>query len=171
MQRRMLAVVAVASVAAAGPIAAAQGASSRAKPTSGVVYGGVLSVVESGVSVPGFPVLIELSKTGRKVVRASIGLDLKCQMPGSITIPDFVDNLPVSSAGKFRAEQPLTHLDANPAQELPPLDISAKITGTVNRTRTKIKGTWQRRIVIYDATGANVIDTCDTGVLSFTAKN
>ncbi len=166
MKRRMLAVTALASVAAAGPIAAAQGASSSAKAAKGVVYGAVTS--------QGFPVVIQLSKTGRQVVRAAIGLDLKCQIPPDITIPDEVTKVPVTAAGKFSAEQPVTRIPADPATGAPAIDVSAKLTGTVNKARTQIKGTWQRKVVIYnpaDPTGAAILDTCETGVLSYTAKN
>ena len=69
MQRRMLAVAALAAVAATGPIAAAEGAAS-AKAAKNFVFGGVTS--------SGYPVVIKLSKTGKQVVRATIGLELKC---------------------------------------------------------------------------------------------
>jgi hypothetical protein len=160
MQRRMLAVAALASLGIAGPVALAQGAA------LGTVFG--------GVTAQDFPVVIQLSKTGRKVVRADIGLDMKCQMPPDITIPDGVKNIPVSAAGKFAAEQPVTRVAADPANGVPALDISAKLTGTVNKARTQIKGTWQRKVVIYnpaDPTATQVLDTCDTGVLSYTARN
>ena len=97
MQRRMLAVATLAALSVAGPVAAAQGAASKSKVTQGVVYGAVTS--------QGYPVTIKLSKTGRKVVRATIGLDLKCQIPPDITLPDDVKDISVSAAGKFTAEQ------------------------------------------------------------------
>lgn len=171
MKRRMLAVAALASLAVAGPIAAAQGASSRAKVTQGVVFGGFLTQVVDGVTQPSYPIAIELSATGRKVVKAAIGMDLKCQTPGDITIPDYAENLAVSAAGKFSFEQPVTRIPADAARSIPPFDISAKFTGTVNKAKTRIKGTWQRKIVIYDPTGATVVDTCDSGVLRYSAKN
>jgi len=160
MQRRVLAVAALASIAGAVPVAVAQGA------TLGTVFG--------GVTAQDYPIVIQLSKTGRKVVRADIGLDLKCQIPPDITIPDGVKNIPVSASGNFAAEQPVTRIPADPAQGIPALDISAKLTGKVNKARTSIKGTWQRKVVTYnpaDPTGVAVLDTCDTGVLNYTAKN
>jgi hypothetical protein len=57
---------------------------------------------------------------------------------------------------------------------VPAIDVSASLTGTVNKARTQIKGTWQRKVVIYnpaDPTGVAILDTCDTGVLRYTAKN
>ena len=166
MKRRMLAVAALASVAVAGPIAAAEGASSSAKAAQGLVFG--------AVTAQGYPVVIQLSKTGRQVTRATIGIELKCQVPGDITIPDDVTKIPVSAAGKFSAEQPVTRIPADPAAGLPAIDVSAKLTGTVNKARTRIKGTWQRKVVVYnpaDPTGTQILDSCDSGVLNFTAKN
>jgi hypothetical protein len=162
MKRRMLAVAGLASLGVAGSTGLAQGATA----TIATVFG--------GVTAQDFPVVIQLSKTGRKVVSADIGLDLKCQMPPDITIPDGVKNIPVSKAGKFAAEQAVTHIPADPVAGIPAFDVSAKLTGTVNKARTRIKGTWQRKVVIYDPadpTGVAIVDTCDTGVLRYTAKN
>ena len=160
MKRRMLAVVALASLAGAGPVALASGA------TIGTVFG--------GVTAQEYPVVIQLSKTGRKVVRADIGLDVKCAMPPDIQLPDGVKNIPVSAAGRFTAEQALTRVPADLANGVPAFDVSAKLVGRVNKARTQITGTWQRKLVLYDPadpTTTKVYDTCDTGVLRFTARN
>jgi hypothetical protein len=162
MQRRMLAVAALASLAVAGPVAIA-----RAATTPHVVFGTVTS--------QGYPIVIKLSKSGRLVVRATIGLDLVCQQPPNITIPDDVTRIAVSATGRFSAEQPVTRVDANPATGVPALDVSAKLIGRVNKARTEIKGVWQRKIVIYDPADpmgvGTPLDTCDTGLLSFKATN
>lgn len=169
MQRRMLAVATLAALSVAGPVAAAQGAASKSKVTQGVVYGAVTS--------QDYPVVIKLSKTGRKVVRATIGIDLQCQIPPNITLPDDVKNIPVSAAGKFIAEQPPERITTPPDPTtgvVITLEVSAKLTGQVNKARTRIKGTWQRKVVIFnpaDPTGVAVLDTCDSGVLKFTAEN
>ena len=107
MQHRMLAVAALAAVSVAAPIAAAQGATSTAKVMQGVFYG--------GVTATGYPVVIQLSKTGRKVVKATIGLELKCQTPGDITLPDSFKNIPVSKAGKFSHTYGPEEIAADPA--------------------------------------------------------
>lgn len=166
MKRRMLAVAAMAVLAVAGSSAIADGATSPAKVTQGVVFG--------AVTKQGYPVTIELSATGRKVVRATIGMELTCGMPPNIDIPDDVKNIPVSASGLFKASQPETTIPADPTTGAPKLVVSASLTGRVNKARTQIKGTWQRKIVIYnpaDPTGVAVFDTCDTGPLAFKAKN
>lgn len=160
MQRRIFAIAALAACVVPLPTAV-----SAAKAAAGVVYGAETS--------PGYPVVIELSKTGRKVVKASIGLELKCQMPPDVTLPDAIRNVPVSRTGRFRTSQPVTRIDADPATGQPALDVSASVIGRVNKARTRITGTWQRKIVIYNAgdpATSGVFDTCDTGALRFTAK-
>lgn len=169
MQHRMLAVATLAALSVAGPIAAAQGAASKSKVTQGVVYG--------AVSSQGYPVVIKLSKTGRQVVRATIGIDLKCQIPPDITLPDDVKRISVNAAGRFSAVQAPERITTPPdptTGAVVTLEVSARITGQVNKARTRIRGTWQRKVVIYnpaDPTGVAILDTCDSGVLKFTATN
>jgi hypothetical protein len=164
MQRRILVVATLAaSLAAAVPLSAATAASK--KPARGVVYG--------AVTKPGYPVLIELSKGGRKVVTAAIGLELACQIPPNITLPDDFSNLKISKSGRFSAKVPVTRSPADPSANQPAIDISASMTGRVSKDRRSIKGTWRRTVVIYDSTdptGVAVEDTCDTGVVRFSAK-
>jgi hypothetical protein len=165
MQRRMLAVAALATVAAAGPIAAAEGAASKSKVSPSFVYGGVTS--------SGYPVVIRLSRTGKQVVRATIGLELKCQTPGDLTLPDYFEKLPVK-AGKFGVTYGPVEIPGDAATGVSKVVVSGSIKGRVNQARTQIKGTWSQQVVAYsaaDPTGATVLDTCDSGAVSFTADN
>jgi hypothetical protein len=164
MQRSMLAVAALAAaLGLAAPLSGATAASK--KPARGVVYG--------AVTEPGFPVLIELSKGARKVVKASIGLELACQIPPDITLPDSFSNLKISNSGRFSAKVPVTRTPADPSTNQPAIDISARMTGRLSSDRRSITGTWRRTVVIYDSTdptGVAVEDTCDSGVVRFRAK-
>jgi len=164
MQRRMLAVAALATVAVAGPIvAAAEGAASNAKVAQGLVYG--------GVTASGYPVVIRLSRNGRQVVRASIGLELKCQTPGDLSLPDSFDKLPITG-GRFGVSYGPQDIAGDPATGVSKVVVSGFIKGRVNKARSQIKGTWSQKVVAYsaaDPTGATVLDTCDSGVVSFTA--
>ena len=165
MQRRILAAAALAALAAAGPITATDAATKSKRAASGVVYGAVTS--------QGYPVVVELSKSGRKVVSASIGLEVKCQMPPDITLPDSFTSMRISKSGSFHAEIPVTRLPAEPEAGFGALDVSASIKGRVNKAHTRVVGTWQRTIVIYDVadpTATKVFDTCDSGPLRFRAK-
>jgi hypothetical protein len=175
MQRRMLAAAALAAIAAVGPVAAAHGAASTSKVMQGVVFGGVTQVSGAGATESSYPVVIRLNKTGTRMMRATIGIDLKCAMPPDITIPDDVatkDGVPIKG-GKFVAVQPVTRIPADAASGTPAFDVSARVSGRVNRAHTQIKGSWSRTIVIYDPTDASatkVLDTCAT-TLRYTADN
>ena len=166
MKHRMLAVAAVAGVAAAAPIAGAQGATtSTARIAQGLVYG--------GVTAAGYPVVIELSKTGRKVVNATMGIELKCVTPGDLTLPDSFKNLPVSKAGKFSHTYGPEEAPGDAATGVSKFQISGAITGTVNKAKTRVKGTWNLKIVAFsaaDPTGATILDTCDSGVVNYKAE-
>lgn len=168
MQPRILAGAALASLVAAGPVAVAQGAAAaktKAKVVQGVVYG--------GVTAQDYPVVLQLSKTGRQVVKANIVLDMKCKTPPNASLPDSYTKLPVSAAGKFSYTAPVARIPANSTTGTPALDVSGTITGQVNKAKTRIKGTWQLKVVAYDPmdpTGMGVLDSCDSGVLHYTAK-
>ncbi len=170
MHRRMLAIAVVGSMAAAGPIAGAQGAASKAKTLVGVVFG--------GVTAQDYPIVIELNKTATQVVKADVALDLTCQAPDTvITIPDgFTKSakIVISKTGRFSAQQPVTRIPADPAQGIPgPVDVSASITGRLNAARTRITGTWQRKLVLYDPadpTATKILESCDSGAVKYSAK-
>ena len=103
-------------------------------------------------------------KAGTKVVRATIGLD--AQVPGAAGHHDprrRRKNLPISSGRQVlrRAAGP-----ADPRRPRrrasPPTTCRRTVTGRLNKARTRIKGTWRRKVVIYspaDPTGATVLDT------------
>jgi ABC-type glycerol-3-phosphate transport system substrate-binding protein len=171
MQRRMLAVAALASVAAAGPIAGAQGAASKPKVMQGVVYGGVTVVTNAaGAKEASYPVVIKVNKAGTSVVRATIGLELRCTGSGDLTIPDDVANIPIKK-GLFVGVQPVKHYDADAAAGTPPFDVSARITGRINAAKTRVKGSWTRTLVLYSVEApATVIETC-TATVPYTADN
>ncbi|MDX6680223.1 MAG: hypothetical protein QOG94_262 [Solirubrobacteraceae bacterium] len=166
MLHRMLVAVALATVAAVTPLAAAQGATTKAKAAPGVFFG--------GVTAARYPVVIQLSKTGKKVVRASIGLELTCEMPGDLTLPDSFKDLPISKAGKFsNSYQETPDTVPDPATGISKIQFSGSITGKLNAAKTTIKGTWSQKIVAYsaaDPTGATVLYTCDSGAVNYTAK-
>ncbi len=166
MKRRMLAVATLAALAVAGPVAIAQGATSKSKTLTDVVFG--------GVAAQGYPVVIELSKSAKKVVTATIGIEMKCLTPGDITVPDTFKNLTINSSGKFSSAYGPTDVPGDPSVGILKIVVSGSITGTLNKARTRIKGTWNAKVVAIsaaDPTGATVLDSCDSGKVNYTAKN
>ncbi len=166
MQRRMLAVAALAAVAAAGPIAAAEGAASKAKAAQNFVYGGVTS--------SGYPVVIRLSKTGKQVVRADDRARAEVPDAGRPHAAGLLREAPDRRRQVRRAPTARQELPGDPATGVSKVVVSGFIKGRVNKARTQIKGTWSQKVIAYsaaDPTGATVLDTCDSGVVSYTADN
>jgi len=170
MQRSLLTVAVLAACAVARPVTAASG-SARSIGLPGVVYGGVTSAAGD---LQGRPVVIELNKAGTKVVKADIVIDLACAVPpNAMGFGDVYKNIPIR-AGSFKAGFGPERIPADPATGRGALDVSGSFQGKRNMARTKITGTWSLKFVYYnpaDPTGTTVLDTCDSGLVKFTAKN
>ena len=148
MRRLGLAVVLAGSVAAAAPAAA-----------SAKILGGVTS--------DGWAVVVEINKSGKQVVRASTGVTLNCTSGAIVSVPDGFQKLKISKKGKFGATfGPQTFDNPDGTKTV----FEGSISGKTNKARTKASGKWQLKVTDLDAAGA-VTDTCDSGTLSWKAKD
>jgi hypothetical protein len=150
--------VAVAAATVVAAASEADGARVGKTAASGVVYG--------GLTPQNWPVVIEVSKDKRKVLRASIGLTLTCTSGVSFGFPDRYRNLPFSKKGRFSESFgpiPMAHPDGTST------DLQGSVTGAMNAKRTAMSGTWQITGVDHDAAGV-VTDTCDSGKVAWKAK-
>jgi hypothetical protein len=126
--------------------------------SAGVVLGGVTST--------GWPVVIQVSRDGRQVVRATMGLPMKCQPSGAeFGVADFYTHVPISARGAFQGTQEGSPTEIGNNQTV---TVTGQMTGKFNRAMTSATGTWRSAFVVHDATGATV-DQCDSGTVSFTA--
>jgi hypothetical protein len=145
------------------PLTAAAGDPGRARDASAAARG----VIYGGVTPQDWPVVVEISKDKRRVVRAVIGLTLTCTPSGLIVrIADGYQNLPLSKNGRFSDSFGPNQI-SNPDGTT--TDVQGSVTGTTNAKRTKMSGTWQLTAVDHDAAGV-VTDTCDSGKVAWTAK-
>lgn len=152
------AMVGVPLAASASPQGATTQARTGATTAAAVVYG--------GFTPQGFPVVIELSKDRRRVVRAAIALRMPCTAGGAAVQPDDYRDLRVSRTGKFRVSfGPVTFRNDDGTTT----DWQGKAIGVLNDAKTKLAGTWQLKLVDHDAAGA-VTDTCDSGTVAWRAK-
>ena len=114
-----------------------------------------------------FPVVVEVTKNRRKIVRATIAIRLLCTAGGFFTVPDVYTKLSVNKKGKFGvAYGPETVRNDDGTTT----DYEGSISGSFNAARTKVSGTWQAKMTEHDGTGA-VTDTCDSGTVSWSAKD
>jgi hypothetical protein len=148
--------VQLAFVVAAGAVAVAPHTAAGA--ASGMVFG--------GVSAQDFPVVIETSKNGRKIVDSAIAIRLTCTSGGSVVLPDRYRNLSVSKKGKFSASfGPMTSRNDDGTTT----DFEGSVSGTFNKPRTKVSGKWTFKGTDHDAAGA-VTETCEAANVSWSAK-
>ena len=138
----VLAVVPLAAIAAAG----------------GTVFGGTTS--------QGLPVVIEMSKNGRTVTKVTVAIRLTCTSGGIVTLPDGYQKMKVKKNRKFGAAfGPSTQRNDDGTTT----DYEGSISGGFNKARSSASGTWSLKWTDHDAAGA-VTDTCDSGSVSFKAK-
>jgi hypothetical protein len=142
--------------------AAERSARHRAKHPvpAGVVFGGVTSTHA--------PVVIEVSRDGREVVRATMAVPVQCQMTGqaanpTLFLPVDYTHVPISATGAFHEGQEKTESEAGNTTT-----VTGRLSGAFNRAGTLVTGTWSLAFVVHDGTGA-VVGQCDSGAVSFTA--
>ena len=119
-----------------------------------------------GVTSQGFPVFVDMNATRRLVVREVAAVVLKCTSGGRFTIPDRFTRLAVTKGGRFHVVYgPFTQRNDDGTTT----DFQGRMTGALNDSKTKIVGTWRMIATDHDAAGA-VTDSCDTGLLTWSAK-
>jgi hypothetical protein len=150
-----------AAVGAAAPLAATAPtvAPAKAPAPSGVVFG--------GHTAQSWPIVVEVSRNGRQVVRVDVGLQLKCTPSGAaLNLRDGFRRLPLSLTGSFKASFTSNPFDVGNGHTA--VAISA-VKGKLNVARTSGVGTWSLQIVEKDASGATV-DTCSSGLVTWKVK-
>ena len=123
-------------------------------------------VVFGGRTMQSWPIVIEVSKDARQVVRADVGLHLQCTTGMFINTPDNYRQLPLSTTGRFGTSFANNGVDFGNGQKA---DIAGSVKGQLNARRTSGTGTWALKIVIHDATGA-AVDTGDSGLKTWKVK-
>jgi hypothetical protein len=154
----MLAIVVLASSPLAAAAAPEHGSAVARSAAPGVTYGGVTS--------QDFPVVVEVNKTKRKVVRATVAIRVTCTSGGTVTTPDTFVKLTISKTGKFASSfGPETQRNDDGTTT----DFEGSISGAFNSRRTTVSGKWSFKATDHDASGA-ITDTCDSGSVSWSAK-
>ena len=143
---------------AAGAVAAGPAAAATKPASTGHVYG--------GVTPQNWPVVIDVDKTATKVTRIVIGLDMTCTSNDNFGTTDGFTDVKINSKSRFKASFGPQRIDAAGV----PADIQGAITGRRSKDRKTMKGTWNYKVTFYDAAGTTVVDTCDSGLVSWKAE-
>jgi hypothetical protein len=122
-------------------------------------------VVFGGLTPQQWPVMVEVSRDRRKVVRAAVGLFVTCTSGGVGYYADRYTGVPLRR-GRFQASfdgDRVNHADGT--YEV----FEGSVKGATNASRTAMSGTWRLMLVAYDASGAET-DRCDSGTVRWKAK-
>jgi hypothetical protein len=147
----------VAATVAASLLAAAP--AHAARPHPGGTYG--------GLTPQDWPVVMTVSASGRAITGANIGLDSTCTSSDGRSDTDAYQRIEVSRTGAFSVSfGPQDDPNADGTVE----ESSGFLKGRLDARRQRITGTWELKTLTKDAAG-NVTDSCDSGAVSFTARN
>jgi hypothetical protein len=146
----------VSALLLAAPVAAS-GSPGKTRASAGVVLG--------GFTAQDFPVVVELNKSRKRVTQIGLGIRMTCTSGGVFTVPDRYSGLKVSKKGRFGTSFTDTERNADGTTT----DFAGTIAGSINKARTKAKGTWSLKVTDHDMAGA-VTDTCDAANISWSAK-
>jgi hypothetical protein len=130
----------------------------KAPAPAGAVFG--------GRTAQSWPIAIEVSKDLRQVVRADVGLHLRCIAGGFSNQIDNYRKLPLSATGSFSSSFSQNGVDVGNGIKA---DFAGSMKGKLNARRTSGTGTWSLKFAVHDATGA-VTDTCDSGLVTWKVK-
>ena len=127
-------------------------------PAGAAVYG--------GVTPQNWPIVVELDRDAGKVKRIVTGLDMTCSSKENFGTTDGFTDVKLNSKNRFKATYGPQRIDAAGT----PADIEGAITGRLTKDRSAMKGTWVYKVTFYDAAGTTVTDTCESGLVSWKAK-
>jgi hypothetical protein len=140
------------------PKKAAEHKATEPKGAGGAVYG--------GVTPQSWPIIVELDKDSGKVKRIVTGLDMTCTSKENFGTTDGFTDVKLNSKNRFKATYGPQRIDAAGT----PAEIEGAITGRLTKDRSAMKGTWTYKVTFYDAAGTTVTDTCESGLVSWKAK-
>lgn len=144
--------------AAAAKRTAPKQAAAPKSAAGGAVYG--------GVTPQNWPIVVELAKDAGKVKRIVTGLDMTCTSKENFGTTDGFTDIKLNSKNRFKATYGPQRIDAAGT----PADIEGSITGRLTKDRSAVKGTWTYKVTFYDAGGSTVTDTCESGLVSWKAR-
>ena len=146
----------VSALLLAAPVAAS-GSPGKTRASAGVVLG--------GFTAQNFPVVVEMAKSQKRVAQVGLAIRLTCTSGGAFAVPDRYGAMKVSKKGRFSA----TFTDIERNADGTTTDFAGTVAGSINKARTKAKGTWSLKVTDHDMAGA-VTDTCDAANISWSAK-
>jgi hypothetical protein len=141
-------------------------AAAAAKPPGASVKTVPGGTVFGGVTPQGWPVVVTLNQARNRVDRVAIGLDMTCTSGDSFGTSDRFQTLKLSRKGRFSTTVGAQRIDAGGV----PADVESRVVGRLSANRASVRGIWSLKITLYDPATAAVVDTCESGLVSWKAR-
>lgn len=153
-----LAVAAVPANGAQKPRHLGATAAAAATAPTGLVFG--------GITPQAWPIVVALNRARDRVDQVVIGLDMACASGDTFGTSDGFQALRLSRKGRFATTYGPERIDAGGV----PADVESKVIGRLSSNRASMRGVWSLKITVYNPTGVTVLDTCESGLVSWTAS-
>jgi len=122
--------------------------------------------VFGGITAQRWPVVVALNKARNRVDQVVIGVHMTCTSGDTFGTSDGYQALKLSKRGRFSTTFGPQRIDAGGV----PADVESKVIGRIAEGRAAARGVWSLKITLYDPTGATALDTCESGLVSWTAR-
>lgn len=133
-------------------------AAASTRAPGGHVYG--------GITPQKWPIIVELNRDSTRVRQIVTGLDMTCTSNENFGTTDGFNDVKINSKHRFKSRFGPQRIDAAGT----PADIEGAITGRRSKDGSSMKGTWSYKVTFYDAAGTNVTDRCESGLVSWRAR-
>jgi hypothetical protein len=121
--------------------------------------------VLGGFTADEYPVVVETSKSGKRITKMGAGLELSCTSGDQFAFPATTAEIKVSRTGKFKQSFDVSSRSGDGTA----VDIKSALAGALNRARSRVTGTWALTLTFRDGAGA-VLDTCASDTVRWRAK-
>jgi hypothetical protein len=154
---------------AAPPLAAA--AAPRHLASAGPLRTGAQSsadgAVLGGLTSQDFPVVVTMTRSGKRIAEANAAINLPCETGGSFTMADSWSQVKVSKRGRFSVT---FGPESQTQDDGTTVEAEGSFAGRFNKSRTSVSGTWSLKGTFRDEAGV-VTDTCDSGSVDWRARD
>lgn len=137
----------------------------RRVPVRAAAVGPLTGKVLGGFTSQGWPAVIDISRNGRRIVDARIGITMTCSLGDSFGTRDGWSRVPIARGGSVHAMTGITPVSDGTIKLVGGSD---SLTGVVNRKRWTFHGVWHLQLTFED-TSTGQTDQCDSGQVAFDA--
>ena len=142
------------------PAAPAPPEAAREEAAAARAAGGVFG----GFTAQRWPVVLTLSRSGRRITVAAAAIEARCAAGGETVLPESYRAVRVGRSGAFR--ESFRDAFRNEGQLF---EVAGSLRGRFNRARTRVRGAWRVQFAVEDL-ATRAVDRCDSGPVGFSVR-